>query len=36
VVCPSCRADNDAAAEVCFTCRTILAAVTQGSVVAAR
>ncbi len=36
MVCPSCRADNDDAAEVCFTCRTILAAVTQGSVVAGR
>ena len=36
MVCPSCRADNDDAAEVCFTCRTILSAVTQGSVVGSR
>jgi len=29
-------AANDAAAEVCFTCRTVLSALTQGSIVGVR
>ena len=36
MICPSCGAANDEAAEVCFTCRTVLAALTQGSVVGGR
>jgi len=36
MICPSCGAANDDAAEVCFTCRTVLAALTQGSVVGGR
>src|SRR5256712_14095765 len=36
MICPSCGADNEEAAEVCFTCRAVLAALTQGSVVGGR
>src|SRR2546428_1298138 len=36
MICPSCGAANDAAAEVCFTCRTVLSALTQGSIVGGR
>ena len=36
VICPSCRAENDASAEVCFTCRSVLSAITQGHVIAGR
>ena len=36
MICPSCGAANDDAAEVCFTCRTVLSALTQGSIVGGR
>jgi len=36
MICPSCGAANDDAAEVCFTCRAVLSALTQGSVVGGR
>src|SRR5512139_2984162 len=36
MICPSCRAENDAAADVCFTCGRALGALTQGSVIAGR
>jgi serine/threonine protein kinase len=36
MTCPSCGADNEPAAEVCFSCRTVLAAVSRGSILAAR
>jgi len=34
--CPECQAENDDAAEVCFSCRAVLSAITRGSVIAAR
>jgi eukaryotic-like serine/threonine-protein kinase len=34
--CPSCSSENPDAAEVCFHCRAVLAAVTRGSVIGAR
>ncbi len=34
--CPSCQAENDDAAEVCFHCRAVLSAVTQGTLIASR
>ncbi|HSD27535.1 MAG TPA: serine/threonine-protein kinase [Vicinamibacteria bacterium] len=34
--CPSCGAANEPAAEVCFSCRTVLSAVSRGTVLAAR
>jgi serine/threonine protein kinase len=36
MTCPSCGAANEPAAEVCFSCRTVLAAVSRGTVLAAR
>src|SRR3989454_7618579 len=36
MICPSCGAANAAAAEVCFTCRAVLSALTQGSIVGGR
>lgn len=36
MICPSCRALNDDAAEACFTCGRALSALTQGSVIAGR
>jgi serine/threonine protein kinase len=36
MICPACQADNDEAAEVCFTCRAVLSAVTQGSIIGGR
>ena len=36
MICPSCGAANDDAAEVCFTCRAVLSALTQGSIVGGR
>jgi serine/threonine-protein kinase len=36
MICPACGAANDDGAEVCFTCRAVLAALTQGSVVGGR
>lgn len=36
MVCPSCGARNDDAAEVCFTCRAVLSVLTRGSVVGDR
>jgi serine/threonine protein kinase len=36
MTCPSCGADNEPAAEVCFSCRTVLAAVSRGTVLASR
>jgi tRNA A-37 threonylcarbamoyl transferase component Bud32 len=36
MICPSCRASNDDAAEVCFTCGRPISALTQGSVIANR
>jgi serine/threonine protein kinase len=35
-LCPSCQAENDDVAQVCFTCRTILSAVTRGTVIGTR
>jgi serine/threonine-protein kinase len=34
--CPSCGAPNEPATEVCFSCRTVLSAVSLGTVLAAR
>jgi serine/threonine-protein kinase len=36
MICPACGAANDEGAEVCFTCRAVLAALTQGSVIGGR
>jgi serine/threonine-protein kinase len=36
MICPSCGTANDDAAEVCFTCRAVLSALTQGSLVGSR
>jgi serine/threonine-protein kinase len=36
MTCPSCGADNEGAAEVCFSCRTVLAAVSRGTLLASR
>ena len=36
MICASCGATNDDAAEVCFTCRAVLSALTQGSMVGGR
>ena len=36
LLCPSCQAENDDIAQVCFTCRTILSAVTRGTVIGTR
>src|SRR3989449_6946792 len=36
MICPSCGAANDDAAEVCFTCRAVLSALTRGSIVGGR
>ena len=36
MTCPSCGADNEPAAEVCFSCRTVLAAVSRGTLLASR
>ncbi len=36
MICPSCKAPNDDAAEACFTCGRYLSALTQGSVIAGR
>jgi serine/threonine-protein kinase len=37
MICPSCKADNDAGAESCFTCGRMLAAVVhRGSLIASR
>ena len=36
MICPSCGAANDDAAEVCFTCRAVLSAFTHGSLVGGR
>jgi serine/threonine protein kinase len=36
MICPSCGTANEETAEVCFTCRTVLAALTRGSVLGGR
>jgi serine/threonine protein kinase len=36
MICPSCKAVNDDAAEACFTCGRALGALTQGSLIANR
>jgi serine/threonine protein kinase len=36
MICPSCAALNEEGAEVCFTCRAVLSALTQGSVIGGR
>src|SRR5262245_26473097 len=36
MICPSCKAENDATAEACFTCGRALGALTQGEVIAGR
>jgi len=36
MICPSCRAENDPAADACFTCGRAIGALTQGSVIANR
>jgi hypothetical protein len=36
MVCPHCQAVIDDAAEVCFHCREIVAAITRGTVIAGR
>ncbi len=36
MICPSCKSENEDTAEACFTCGRALAALTQGSVIAAR
>jgi predicted Ser/Thr protein kinase len=34
--CPACQADNPPGAEVCFHCRTVLSAITRGTLVGGR
>jgi eukaryotic-like serine/threonine-protein kinase len=36
MVCPVCGSENPARAEVCFTCRGLLAPITRGTVIASR
>jgi serine/threonine-protein kinase len=36
MICPSCQAENDDGATVCFDCRAVLEAVTRGSLIAGR
>ena len=36
MTCPSCGADNEPAAEVCFSCRAVVAAISRGTLLAAR
>jgi serine/threonine protein kinase len=36
MVCPACGAENEAVAQVCFTCRAVLRVITQGTVIGAR
>ncbi len=36
MTCPSCGATNEPAAEVCFSCRAVLAAVSRGTLLASR
>lgn len=36
MICPSCQADNDPGAEVCFTCGRAFAVLTQGALLGAR
>jgi serine/threonine protein kinase len=36
MICPACGAANDDGADVCFTCRAVLTALTQGSVIGGR
>jgi len=36
MICPSCKAENDDAAESCFTCGRMLSALTQGDVIDGR
>jgi predicted Ser/Thr protein kinase len=36
MTCPSCGATNEPAVEVCFSCRTVLAAVSRGTILAGR
>ena len=36
MTCPSCGASNEPTAEVCFSCRTVLSAVSRGTVLASR
>jgi serine/threonine-protein kinase len=36
MICPACGAANDDGADVCFTCRAVLAALTQGSLIGGR
>jgi len=36
MICPACRAENDASADACFTCGRALGALTHGSVIANR
>jgi serine/threonine-protein kinase len=34
--CPSCESENEPGAEVCFNCRTVLSAITRGTMIASR
>ena len=34
--CPACGAENQAGAEVCFTCREVLRAISQGTIIGSR
>jgi len=36
MTCPACGAANEQGAEVCFTCRAVIAAFTQGSIIGGR
>jgi serine/threonine protein kinase len=36
MICPSCKAENDALAEACFTCGRSLGALTQGAIIGNR
>ncbi len=36
MICPSCKAENDAQAEACFTCGRSLGALTQGAIIGKR
>ena len=36
MVCPACGAENEAAAQVCFTCRAVLRVITQGTIIGSR
>jgi hypothetical protein len=36
MICPECQAEIDDAAEVCFSCRAVLTAITRGTLIGSR